>query len=223
MRKALNDNPVVQVVFIGILVLIVGFLFMTRVAGGGGSSDEVPPAADPAAASDAAIGGEASAPAAPTTVTPEAGAAAAPVDPAAAGVAVVPATPETGFVAGPGLPAKVADAYDAGKTIVLLIVHEGGTDDRKVRAGVESAQTKGSDVALSVVPARGIARYSRITQGVEVERVPALIVIRPKNLAPKGALPEATVSYGYRGPESIKQAVRDANYAGRRDIPYYPE
>ena len=91
-----------------------------------------------------------------------------------------------------------------------------------MKQGVESAHDEGSDVALFIVSARGIARYSRITQGVDVERVPALIVIRPKKLA-DGGLPEASVSYGYRGPESIKQAVRDANYDGRRDLPSYPE
>ena len=79
-----------------------------------------------------------------------------------------------------------------------------------------------NNTALFVTRAKGIAKYSRITQGVEVERVPAIVVIRPKKYA-DGGLPEASVSYGYRGPQSIAQAVRDANYGGRSDLPYYPE
>ena len=39
-----------------------------------------------------------------------------------------------------------------------------------------------SDLALFVTNAGHIARYSRITQGVNVDRVPALIVLRPRHL-----------------------------------------
>ena len=57
--------------------------------------------------------------------------------------------------------------------------------------------------------------------GVDVNRVPALIVVRPRRLA-HGA-PTATVSYGFRGPDSVQQAVRDALYKGPRNLPYYPK
>ena len=217
MRKALNENPVVQMVMIGILVIVVGFLFMTRIAGGGGGAEEV-------TATDAAVTADpvAVVPPAPTAADP--GAAAVPPAPATGAPAVpdVPAGAKAAFVAGPGLPVELVKAYYRGDTVVLLIVRENGIDDRKVRAAVEDAHREGGDVALFVVRARGIARYSRITQGVEVERVPALIVIRPKKFA-DGGLPAASISYGYRGPESIEQAVRDANYSGRTDVPYYPE
>ena len=36
MRKALNENPVVQVALIGVLGVVVGFLLITRIAGQGG-------------------------------------------------------------------------------------------------------------------------------------------------------------------------------------------
>ncbi len=203
MRRALNENPVAQVVFIGILVIVVGFLFVTRIAAG---EEE---AAAPAETASAA----------PTLPASTAAATAAPVP---SGAPAVPVGPSQGFVAGPGLPADVVRAYRAGKTVVLLIVRERGIDDRKVEAALESARRSGgAEVALFVTRAKAIARYSRITQGVEVERVPAMVVISPKRLT-EGELPEASVSYGYRGAASIAQAVRDANYAGRDDLPYFP-
>ena len=66
-----------------------------------------------------------------------------------------------------------------------------------------------------------IARYSRITQGVNVDRVPALIVLRPRHLTQ--GTPTATLSYGFRGPESVDQAIRDALYKGPSNLPYYPK
>ena len=71
-------------------------------------------------------------------------------------------------------------------------------------------------------PAKRIARYSRIASGVDVNRVPALVVISPKKLN-DGGLPKATVSYGFRGPGSVVQAVKDAEYKGKTNLPYYPE
>jgi len=76
-------------------------------------------------------------------------------------------------------------------------------------------------VALFVTNAGQIARYSRITQGVNVDRVPALIVLRPRHLT--DGTPEAILSYGFRGPESVEQAVRDALYKGPTDLPYHPK
>ena len=207
MRKALNENPVVQVVMIGILIVIVGFLFMTRIAG-----QNSPPAEEEATTDATAT----AAPAVGVPAVPAAPVAGAPTVPPAEAVA----PPGAEFVAGPGLPKAVVDAYEGGDIVVLLIVSD-GIDDRKVEAAVRS-QEGHADVALFVSKARDIADYARITQGVDVDRVPALVVIRPKTFS-EGPLPEATVSYGYRGPQSIQQAVRDANYKGRDDIPSYPE
>ena len=70
-----------------------------------------------------------------------------------------------------------------------------------------------------VVPADRIARYATIAQGVDVNRVPALVVFRPKHLA--HGVPTASVHYGYQSPESVEQAVVDAGYKGRT-LPYHP-
>jgi hypothetical protein len=57
---------------------------------------------------------------------------------------------------------------------------------------------------------------------VDVNRVPALVVIEPKR-ATDGGMPEASVSYGFRSAESVLQAIRDAGYRGRKNLPSYPE
>ena len=124
------------------------------------------------------------------------------------------------LVAGPGLPRPVADAYADGKAIVLFVFRNHGIDDAAVRASVEQLRGR-SDLAVFVTHAGQIARYARITEGVDVNRVPALIVVRPRRLV-HGA-PTATVSYGFRGPDSVQQAVRDALYDGPRNLPYYPK
>ena len=35
------------------------------------------------------------------------------------------------------------------------------------------------------------------------------------------ALPEASISYGLRGPESVDQALKDAHYKGKQ-LPFHP-
>jgi hypothetical protein len=45
-------------------------------------------------------------------------------------------------------------------------------------------------------------------------------VVRPRDLS--GGVPQASVSYGFRGPDSVEQAVRDALYDGKSNLPYYP-
>lgn len=206
MRKALNDNPVVQAAAIGILALVVGFILLTRMGGG------PDPAAAPAATDSVA---------APPATTE-----AVPADPAAGAASTGPASQApagatTAFKAGPGLPEPVVQAYDQGKVVVVLIVRNSGIDDKKLEPTVESLRDR-SDLAVFTTRAAKIADYSRITQGVEVSRVPALVVIRPKKLN-DGPLPSASLSYGFRGKASVNQAVENALYSGRSDLPYYPE
>ena len=207
MRKALNENPLVQVGLIGVLALVVGFLFITRMGSSSGATES--PAADTSSSASVAPATTGEAPAPSTT------------EPAPAPDPAVAAGATSEFVSGPGLPAKVVDSYDAGETVVLLIVHRRGLDDRKLEAQMDSAASVG-DTSITIVNADDIADYSRIAEGVDVDRVPALVVIEPKSRA-EGPLPEASISYGYRGPESIAQAVRDAVYKGPDDLPYHPE
>ncbi|MGH2956681.1 MAG: hypothetical protein ACRDL6_06785 [Solirubrobacterales bacterium] len=220
MRQAINENRTVQITLLGVLVLVVGFMLVTRMGGGG--REQSPPATDPALSSDAAAapGATASAPAT-GVVPPTAGAGAAPVptgtatpSPAGPTGTVTPAA----LVPGPGLPANVKAAWNRGSPIALLIVRGGGIDDRLVRHSVEALSITG--VAVFVARAKNVARYSRITQGVGVSRVPALVVVRPKSAS--GPVPQATVSYGFRSSQSVVQAVEDALYKGKDNLPYHP-
>lgn len=191
MREKLNENPLAQMALVGVL-LVAGIVMLTSMGGGGES--EAGSEAEPEAAITA------SAPAiTPAGETPATGTPAAP-----------PAAPPP--------PKAVTAAFDSGQTVVLLVVREGGIDDRMVR--VDTAALKAiPDVALFVVPARRIARYASITEGVGVNRVPALVVLRPKALT--HGVPTASVSYGYQAAQSVVQAVVDARYKGRT-LSYHP-
>ena len=224
MREKLNANPMLQVGLIAVMGIAVAFLLFTRVMSRGAE-------ADPAATLDA-----------PPSSEPSADGTAPPVDPAADTAptldpAVVaagdPAIATGKFVAGPGLPSAVAHAYDEGKAIALLIIREhprncfsaGGADcaglaDRRVEPMVD-ALSGPSNVEVFVTHAAGIARYSRITSGVEVDRTPALVLIRPRRFSE--GTPEASVSYGFRGRESVEQALDDALYQGSTNGAYHPE
>lgn len=191
MREKLNENPLAQMALIGVL-LVVGVLMLTSMGGGGESES----------------GSEAEPETSVTTSSP----------------AITPAgeTPSTGGPAAPPEapppPKAVTAAFNSGETVVLLIVRESGIDDRLVKADSEAVASI-PDVALFVVPARKIARYASITEGVGVNRVPALVVLRPKALS--HGVPTASVSYGYQGAQSVVQQVTDARYKGRT-LSYHP-
>jgi hypothetical protein len=120
--------------------------------------------------------------------------------------------------AAPPPPAKVTDAFAAGNIVVLLFVRDGGIDDRMVEADVKRLSGF-EDVSSFVVPVSQIARYASIAQGVDVNRVPALVVIRPKRVDKEN--PSASVQYGYQAPQSVAQAVVDAGYKGPT-LNYHP-
>ena len=121
-------------------------------------------------------------------------------------------------IAAPPLPKPVLRAWKANKTLVLLFVHDGGIDDKRVKVA-----TKGlagfPDAKVFIVPAKQIARYAAISEGVGVDRVPALVVVTPKHL--DKTIPTASVSYGFQSPQSVAQAVIDAGYQGRT-LDYHP-
>jgi hypothetical protein len=197
MREKLNENPLAQVAVVGVL-LVLGIVMLTTMGGGGESAESEGEAETSVATSAPAI--------TPAGEAPDAGAPTAP--PAVAG------TPP----AAPPPPKAVTAAFNSGQTVALLIVHEGGIDDRLVKADT-AALTAVPGVALFVVPVSKIARYAAITEGVGVNRVPALVVLRPKDLT--HGLPTASVSYGYQGAQSVVQQVADARYKGRT-LSYHP-
>lgn len=201
MREQLNNNPVAQMAVVAVLLLVGGFFFISTMGGGGEeeSGEAAPPVTaegTPPSATEGTLGTA-------TEGTAE----------AIEGGAVSAVPPATGEP-----PAPVVRAWDSGATVVLLFVRDGGIDDRLVRettAGLSGLP----NVAAFVVPATGIARYSAITGGLGVERVPALVVVSPKEAS--GGVPTASVRYGFQRSEAVVQAVIDANYRGPT-LDYHP-
>jgi hypothetical protein len=219
-RKAINGNPVVQIGVLAVLALLVGFLLLTRMShkGSESSTESAPTATSSASTATPSLPSSDSSSAA--TATPDATAVAPTSTSPPTGSGASAAAPAGNFVAGPGLPPAVVDAYKANRVVVLLVVRRNGIDDEAVKSSVEN-MAGAENVALFVTHAGHIARYSRIAAGVNVDRVPALIVLRPRNLT--HGVPTAMVSYGFRSPESVEQAIHDATYKGPTNEPYYPK
>jgi hypothetical protein len=219
MRKALNENPVVQAAFIGVLALAIVVMFVMRMGGGA----EEPPASTGVTTPISESG---TADPATGTATPADPAAPAPATPAPGADATQPQTGNAGggqqvdFEAGPGLPKDVVNAFDSGKAVVLLIVNRDGIDDRRLEETTKELRSN-PDATVFVTDVKDVARYSRITQGVDLNRTPALVVVQPKRLT-EGTMPLATVAYGFRGASSARQALDDALYDGPQNLPYYP-
>jgi hypothetical protein len=205
MREKLNSNPLAQLALIGCLLLAAGFFVMSSMGGG---EEDLETTATTSSATLTTPEGSASITA--TVTTPTEGAEAVPTS--------VPPLPPGAAGAAPPLPHAVTTAFAANRTVVLLFIHDGGIDDRVVAAAVAGLQAL-PDVASFVVPADRIARYAAIAQGVAVDRVPALVVLRPKRL--DRGIPVASVHYGFQSPESVTQAVIDAGYKGRT-LDYHP-
>ncbi|HST69388.1 MAG TPA: hypothetical protein VLI94_06995 [Solirubrobacterales bacterium] len=140
---------------------------------------------------------------------------------APAAIEEVPATgalPAEAAASAPPPPPAVIDAVEADQTVVLLFVREGAIDDELVIDSVNRLSGL-PGVTNFIVPAGEIARYAAIAQSLAVDRVPALVVIRPKSL--DGGNPTATVQYGFQSPQSVVQAVIDAGYRGPT-LQYHP-
>ncbi len=213
MREALNSNPLAQVAIIAVLLLATGFFVMTTMGGG-----EEEPEGGATEATVSVTGAEASGTATGATPGEAVEGAVEAAEAAATAPTSVPPLPPNAAASAPPLPRDVTAAFEAGQTVVLLFVRNGGIDDRLVASTVEGLDSV-PDVASFVVPAERIARYAAIAQGVAVERVPALVAVSPKRLDKD--IPTASVHYGYQSPESVRQAVIDAGYKGRT-LPYHP-
>jgi hypothetical protein len=212
MRQAVNQNRTVQLALLGVLALAGGFLLLKNTHGSGEAGSPT----SSSSASTATTGGTPSATGAATTAPTDTQDALAQSSSASvAGATAVPAD----IVPGPGLPKGLLSAYRNGDAIVLLVRRAGGIDDSLVRPSVELLRVQ-PRVKVYVTKAKSIARYAWLTQGVDVTELPALVVLRPRGLS--HGTPTATVSYGFRGPNSVLQAVKDALYRGPTNRPYHP-
>jgi hypothetical protein len=215
MREQLNSNPLLQLAVVGVLLVGVAIFVMSS---GGGGEEEEPSGATEATVSVAGTDATGTA----TGATPGEAVEGA-VEAATEGVAGESLSSALSAVgqaatAAPPLPRPVLDAWKANKTLVLLFVRDGGIDDRLVKTAT-GGLAGFRDTAVFVVPAAKISRYAAITEGVGVDRVPALVAVTPKHL--KKTVPTASVSYGFQSSQSVAQAVIDAGYEGKT-LDYHP-
>jgi hypothetical protein len=218
MRKALNENPMVQIAVLGVAAIAFAVILFTSVLK---KDDTASTATDPAAATSSATGSDP----AQTTSDPAATAdsSAAPTDSSAAPAPTQDAPPAGGSISdgllpSKGLPRDVLVAFAKNETIALLVIDPKGMSDEKVEEYTRALRNR-DDVRVFIVDVKNIADYSRVTIGATVNRVPALVVIRPRKLT--GSVPTASVSYGFRDAASVNQAIDDAVYKGKQ-IPSYP-
>jgi hypothetical protein len=199
MREKLNSNPLVQMAVIAVLLVGVGIFLLGSMGGEEGASKPSAPSSSEVAPS------------------PTEGAAPEATAPAGLSSALAMVNQATGGAVKP-LPRPVMDAWRANKTVVLLFVHDGGIDDQLVKTASDRLAALPA-AATFVVPAGKISHYAAVTEGVGLDRVPALVVIRPKKL--DQAVPTASVSYGFQSGASVVQAVIDAGYKGPT-LEYHP-
>ena len=213
MRKALNENPMVQLAVIGVCAVAFAVILFTSVLKKDDTSAPATTTATPTATTTAAPSSDpaaaSSSSATPAPVSPDTSA----VTPPAAG-----GSPADGLLPSKGLPENLLVAFAKNQTIALLVVDPKGLADKQLEQFTDTLRAR-DDVELFVVNVRDIAKYARVTAGVSVSRTPALVVVRPRKLT--GSVPTATVSYGFRGPRSVNQAVDDALYKGKQ-VPSYP-
>jgi hypothetical protein len=206
-RDKLNENPMAQLALIGVL-LVVG-VFMLLKPGGGEEAEESASSGEVAATVNGATA---------TGSTPGEAVEGA-VESLEEGSAVTATGGVPTSIPVPPPPARFSAAYDAGKTVVLLVVHDGGIDDAYT-ATASAALVGLPNTALFVVPAAKVARYAAVTVGLDLSQVPALVVMKPRPLS--HGVPQATVDYGFQTTQSVVQAVRDAAYKGP-EATYHPD
>lgn len=212
MRDKLNKSPAAQVGIV-LLLAVAAFVMFSKAGGGGSESPEAAPTEATVSVAGTSVTGTA------TGASPGEAVEGAVEDAAESAVAgAATGAPAAVPIPTPPLPAPVAAAYDANKTVVLLVVHDGGIDDRLVATSTRRLEAF-PDTAIFIVPAQQVAHYGAITIGVDVQQVPALIVMRPRNLS--HGVAQAAVSYGFQTQQGIEQAMRDASYNGP-DATYHP-
>jgi hypothetical protein len=206
-REKLNSNPIALVGLVALLVVAAAFMLLKGGGGESSSSTETTPTEVTASVNGATATGS----------TPGAAVEGA-VESLGEGGGAAAASALPVSVPTPPLPAPVLHAYKSGKIVVLLVVHDGGIDDRLVSNVVKQLKPV-PKLGVFIVPAKQIARYAAITIGVDVQQVPALIVMRPRHLS--HGTPQASVSYGFQTAQSVVQALVDAAYKGP-EITYHP-
>lgn len=206
MREQLNNNPAYQVGALGILAAIAAIYFL--MLSGGEEPVPAPPVVPGAPTATA-----------PGTI-PNTSDTTGPVDGSAAAQSGGSAPVQLeALEPGKGLPLELVKAYSKDQTIVIFV-----TDPQSVAANRLKKAAKGvddrKDVKVFNYTPKQVAKISRISLSLQLDRVPAMITISPRSLT--DSVPTATVAYGFRGPKSVLTQIKDANYAGPQNLPRYP-
>lgn len=207
MREKLNESQAAQVGLVAVLVLIAIVFFLKS---SGGEEESAESEAGPTVAT---VNGETATGATPGEAV-EAAVAGLEEGGVATGTGEVPTS-----VPAPPPPREFTSAYDSGQIVALLVVHDGGIDD-KLTSETSGAIEGMANTTLIRVPLQQLPRYASVTVGLDVNRVPALVVMRPKKLS--HGVPQATVDYGFQTSQTAVQAVRDASYSGP-EATYHPD
>jgi hypothetical protein len=213
-RDQLNNNPIAQVGAVLVLVAVAAFMFLGKGGGGGSGGEE----SSSESATVATVNGVTATGATPGEAVESAveSAVEGAVESGVAGATGTGEIPTS--VPAPPPPHQFTAAYDSGKTVVLLVVHDGGIDDR-LTAKAALALTTLPEVALIPVPVKRLPSYAAVTVGLDLNRVPALVVLKPKRLSE--GIPQAIIDYGFQTSQTLVQAVRDAAYNGP-EVTYHP-
>jgi hypothetical protein len=113
-----------------------------------------------------------------------------------------------------GLPKPIARALRKDKVLVLLFWNGKSADDKAVHAALKKVDRWDGRVSVQTASIKKIAKYGRVSRGVDVEQSPTIVVADP-NL-------RAETLVGYVDTTSIDQAVVDAfrNTTGLFTDPY---
>jgi hypothetical protein len=113
------------------------------------------------------------------------------------------APPKESVTGSQGLPAPVAKALDAKKTVVILFWNKSGVDDRSVKKSVDRLSTRGGDIAKFTDTVKGLSRYTRITSAASVTSTPSVVVVNRRG--------QAEVLAGYNDYQTLNQFVSNAS------------
>jgi hypothetical protein len=113
------------------------------------------------------------------------------------------ANPDKSAAASKGLPAPVAKALKAKKTVVILFWNKSGVDDRSVKKSIDRLSRRDGKVAKFTETVKSLSRYTRITSAASVTTTPSLVVVNRRG--------QAEVLAGYNDYQTINQFVSNAS------------
>lgn len=100
----------------------------------------------------------------------------------------------------PGIPARVEDALEDNKVVVLFFGQRGGADDAATRRSVDTLEGR-ERIEVVEDSVNEISDYRRITGSLPVDQAPAVVIVTPDK--------QASVLEGYVDAGTLRQQVLD--------------